>query len=135
MNGPQSYAFDRFRLRTVQHELLRDGEPVALEPKAFALLSQLLAHPGELMGRDTLLDTVWGHRFVTPGVLSRSVAQLRKALGDDSEHPRYIQTVHALGYRFIAPVTCSDEATTAPMLEASTATRPSDGDEIGRAHV
>lgn len=129
MNGPQSYAFDRFRLRTVQHELLRDGEPVALEPKAFALLSQLLEHRGELMGRDTLLDTVWGHRFVTPGVLSRSVAQLRKALGDDSEHPRYIQTVHALGYRFIAPVTCSDEAAEAATPAAAVATRSSDAVE------
>lgn len=129
MNGPQSYAFDRFRLRTAQHELLRDGQPVALEPKAFALLSQLLAHQGELMGRDALLDTVWGHRFVTPGVLSRSVAQLRKALGDDSEHPRYIQTVHALGYRFIAPVTCSDEMG-ASEAEAAVATRSTDGDEV-----
>ena len=128
MNGPQSYAFDRFRLRKVQHELLRDGEPVALEPKAFALLSHLLEHHGELMGRDTLLDTVWGHRFVTPGVLSRSVAQLRKALGDDSEHPRYIQTVHALGYRFIAPVTCSDE-TTVPEAEAPIAMRSTEGGE------
>ncbi|HEY5782341.1 MAG TPA: winged helix-turn-helix domain-containing tetratricopeptide repeat protein [Lysobacter sp.] len=131
MNGPQSYAFDRFRLRTAQHELLRDGQPVALEPKAFALLSQLLEHRGELMGRDTLLDTVWGHRFVTPGVLSRSVAQLRKALGDDSEHPRYIQTVHALGYRFIAPVTCSDEASPA-MGQAPSAARSIDRDEINR---
>ena len=47
---------------------------------------------------------MWGHRHVTPGVLTRSIAQLRRALGDDSEHPRYIQTAHALGYRFIAPV-------------------------------
>jgi TolB-like protein/Flp pilus assembly protein TadD len=130
MNGPQSYAFDRFRLRTAQHELLCDGQPVALEPKAFALLSQLLAHRGELMGRDTLLDTVWGHRYVTPGVLSRSVAQLRKALGDDSEHPRYIQTVHALGYRFIAPVTCSDGAAGEA---AALATRSPDADEAAAA--
>ena len=130
MNGPQSYAFDRFRLRTAQHELLRDGQPVALEPKAFALLSQLLEHRGELMGRDALLDTVWGHRFVTPGVLSRSVAQLRKALGDDSEHPRYIQTVHALGYRFIAPVTCSNETSPPAMAQAPIATRSNDRDEI-----
>ena len=129
MNGPQSYAFDRFRLRTVQHELLRDGQPVALEPKAFALLSQLLEHQGELMGRDALLDSVWGHRCVTPGVLSRSIAQLRKALEDDSEHPRYIQTVHALGYRFIAPVICSDEALPPATSQAPIATRSIDGDE------
>ncbi|MBF6024590.1 winged helix-turn-helix domain-containing tetratricopeptide repeat protein [Lysobacter niastensis] len=110
MTHPQpSYAFDRFRLRTAQHELLCDGQPVSLEPKAFALLTELLARRGELLGRDDLLDAVWGHRYVTPGVLSRSIAQLRRALGDDSDHPRYIQTVHALGYRFIAPVTCAGD--------------------------
>ncbi len=108
MNGSQTYTFDRFRLQTARHELCRDGRPVALEPKAFAVLAQLLAHEGELLTHDALLDAVWGHRHVTPGVLTRSIAQLRRALGDDSEHPRYIQTAHALGYRFIAPVRRAD---------------------------
>lgn len=111
MDVPHTYVFDRFRLQTARHELCRDGQPVLLEPKAFAVLAQLLAHDGELLGRDALLDAVWGHRFVTPGVLNRSIAQLRRVLGDDSDHPRYIQTVHALGYRFIAPVTRGDEGT------------------------
>jgi len=104
VTGSHIYAFDRFRLETARHELCRDGQPVALEPKAFAVLTELLVHDGELLSHDALLDAVWGHRHVTPGVLSRSIAQLRRALGDDSEHPHYIQTVHALGYRFIAPV-------------------------------
>ena len=104
MSGSHTYVFDRFRLQTGRHELCRDGKPVALEPKAFAVLTQLLAHEGELLARDTLLDAVWGHRYVTPGVLSRSIAQLRRGLEDDCDHPHYIQTVHALGYRFIAPV-------------------------------
>src|SRR5690606_2068692 len=73
----------------------------ALEPKAYAVLLALLAHPGHAIGRDELLDQVWGHRHVTPGVLNRVVAQLRKALGDEAEHPRYIQTLHAVGYRFM----------------------------------
>src|SRR5690606_17051689 len=64
---------------------------------------------------DALLDRVWGHRHVTPGVLNRVVAQLRKALGDHAEHPRYIQTLHSLGYRFIGqvervPATADDAA-------------------------
>ena len=97
MNGSQTYIFDSFRLQMARHELCRDGQPVALEPKAFAVLAHLLAHEGELLTHDALLDAVWGHRHVTPGVLSRAIAQLRRALGDDSEHPRYIQTAHALG--------------------------------------
>jgi TolB-like protein len=114
VSGSQTYVFDRFRLQTSRHELCRDGKPLTLEPKAFAVLTELLAHEGELLERDRLLDTVWGHRHVTPGVLSRSIAQLRRALGDDSEHPRYIQTVHALGYRFIAPVQHTDDVPTRP---------------------
>src|SRR5690606_10084701 len=64
--------------------------------------------------RDELLDQVWGHRHVTPGVLNRAVAQLRKALGDEAEHPRYIQTLHAVGYRFIGTpeVLAADDPTT-----------------------
>ena len=99
-----TYAFGEFHLDTIAHELRRDGAGIALEPKAFEVLRELLAHPGVLLSRDELLDAVWGHRHVSPGVLSRSIAQLRRALGDDADHPRYIQTAHALGYRFIAPV-------------------------------
>lgn len=119
VNGSRNYVFEHFRLDTARHELRRDGQPVPLEPKAFAVLSELLAHDGEMLARDELLDAVWGHRHVTPGVLSRSIAQLRRALADDSEHPHYIQTVHALGYRFIAPVRCSDTA-----AAATTTTEP-----------
>ncbi|TWI10228.1 TPR end-of-group domain-containing protein [Aerolutibacter ruishenii] len=111
------YEFGDFRLDPVGHELRRGGVPVALEPKAFDVLGELLAHAGALRSRDELLDAVWGHRHVTPGVLNRSIAQLRRALGDDAEHPRYIQTVHALGYRFIAAV----EGTPAAGPPASTA--------------
>lgn len=99
-----AYAFDAFHLDTIRHELRRDGVAISLEPKAFAVLTELLAHPGELLSRDALLDAVWGHRHVTPGVVNRSIAQLRRALADDADHPRCIQTVHAVGYRFIAPV-------------------------------
>lgn len=113
---PVTYAFDGFRLDTARHELSRDGVAIALEPKAFDVLAELLVHAGALVGRDALLDAVWGHRHVTPGVLNRSIAQLRRALGDDADNPRYIQTVHALGYRFIAPV--DGEAAPAATLAA-----------------
>nr|WP_238346342.1 tetratricopeptide repeat protein [Luteimonas saliphila] len=80
---------------------MRDGVAQPVEPKAFAVLLALLRRPGELVARDDLLDQVWGHRHVTPGVLTRAIAQLRAALDDDPQHPRYIQTRHALGYRFV----------------------------------
>ena len=107
-DGPQGdrgalgrYRFDAIEVDAAAHTLLREGQAQALEPKAFAVLLALLGRPGELLGRDELLDQVWGHRHVTPGVLTRAIAQLRAALDDDPQHPRYIQTHHALGYRFI----------------------------------
>ncbi len=98
----QVFAFANIRIDATAHRLVRGGEEVALEPKAFAVLLEFLAHPGQLLTRDQLLDAVWGHSFVTPATLNRIIVQLRRALADDSEHPRFIQTVHGLGYRFIA---------------------------------
>ncbi|MBJ6977982.1 winged helix-turn-helix domain-containing protein [Luteimonas sp. MC1895] len=96
------YRFGDIEVDTAAHRVLRMGRELALEPKAYGVLLALLARHGHAITRDELLDQVWGHRHVTPGVLNRVVAQLRKALGDEAEHPRYIQTVHAVGYRFIA---------------------------------
>jgi predicted ATPase/DNA-binding winged helix-turn-helix (wHTH) protein len=98
----QVFAFANIRIDATAHRLVRDGKEVALEPKAFAVMLEFLAHPGQLLSRDQLLDAVWGHSFVTPATLNRIIVQLRRALDDDSEHPRFIQTVHGLGYRFIA---------------------------------
>jgi TolB-like protein/DNA-binding winged helix-turn-helix (wHTH) protein/tetratricopeptide (TPR) repeat protein len=97
----ERYRFDGIVVDAVAHTLCRDGQPHSVEPKAFAVLLLLLRHADELVARDQLLDAVWGHRHVTPGVLTRAIAQLRAALDDPSHEPRYIQTQHGLGYRFI----------------------------------
>jgi len=102
--GAERYRFGAVVVDVPAHEISREGELRPLEPKAFAVLVELLRHHGELLSRDQLLDAVWGHRHVTPGVLTRAIAQARAALGDDSHSPRFIQTQHALGYRFIAPL-------------------------------
>ena len=83
--------------------LWRAGEEQALEPKAFAVLALLAAEPGRVFTRDEILDAVWGHRHVTPGVLNRIVTLLRHALGEDAHHPRLLHTLHAVGYRFDLP--------------------------------
>src|SRR5690349_19125470 len=94
-NG-ERYRFGDIVVDAAAHTLSRGGTEQTVEPKAFSVLLILLRHAGELVGRDDLLDQVWGHRHVTPGVLTRVIAQLRHALADDSQHPRYIQTQHAL---------------------------------------
>jgi DNA-binding winged helix-turn-helix (wHTH) protein len=93
------------------HRLERAGTSISVEPKAYAVLVVLLQQAGEVVGKDTLLDAAWGHRHVTPGVLTRVISQLRHALGDCASQPRYIATVHSLGYRFIGDVHRTPSAT------------------------
>lgn len=114
-------ASGRGELDAARHRLVFAGAERELEPKAFAVLVDLLAHAGELRLRDDLLDAVWGHRHVTPAVLSRAIAQVRKALDDNAESPRFVLTVHALGYRFVAPVdvVATAPSTVAPQARAS----------------
>ncbi|RDI99369.1 hypothetical protein DVT68_00450 [Dyella solisilvae] len=104
LEGISAFAFADVVVDVRAHRLTCSGRETPVEPKAFAVLLELLAHPGQLLSRDDLLDAVWGHSYVTPSTLSRVIAQLRRAMADDSDQPRYIQTVHGLGYRFIAPL-------------------------------
>src|SRR3546814_2420038 len=95
------YRFGDIVVDAPAHTLVRAGALQQIEPRTSAVLMALRRRPGEMLERDELLDLVWGHRHVTPGVLTRAIAQLRHALEDDSHNPRYIQTQHAMGYRFI----------------------------------
>jgi predicted ATPase/DNA-binding winged helix-turn-helix (wHTH) protein len=81
-----------------------DGAELVLEHKVFAVVLQLVARPGQLVARTELLDAVWGHRYVTPSTLNRVIALARRAFGDDTDTPHFIQTVHGVGYRFIGAV-------------------------------
>ncbi|WP_165418434.1 tetratricopeptide repeat protein [Dyella amyloliquefaciens] len=98
------YQCDDIIVEPHTHRLERAHEDVSVEPKAYAVLVALLENAGEVVEKDLLLDIAWGHRHVTPGVLSRVISQLRHALGDSVGEPRYIATVHTLGYRFIGNV-------------------------------
>lgn len=104
-------AFGPFTYDAAKHRLSREGEALALQPRPFALLGHLLAHPGRLLTKDELLDAVWGHRHVGDAALKVAMAALRAALGDDSAAPRYIETVPRMGYRFIAAVDAPPAAT------------------------
>lgn len=98
------YQCDDIVVEPRAHRLERAGVALAVEPKAYTVLVVLLQQAGEVVSRDELLDAAWGHRHVTPGVLTRVISQLRHALGDRAGHPRYIATIHSLGYRFIGDV-------------------------------
>src|SRR5262245_48376889 len=102
--APLNLRFDCFELDERQARLTHDGRPIALPPKAFAVLCALGRQPGQLVTKDALLDAVWGHQYVSDSVLKTTISELRAALADDAREPRYIETASRRGYRFIARV-------------------------------
>lgn len=101
------YEFGDFVLDARSRILLKDGVTVRLTPKAFETLLVLIHNGVEVVDKDQLMKQVWPDTFVEEGSLSRNIYELRKALGDDSSEPRYIETIPKRGYRFLAPVTVS----------------------------
>ena len=83
-------AFHDIAIDFAGRRLLRGGIEQPLEPKAFAVLALLAGSPGSVFTRDEILDAVWGHHHVTPGVLNRIMTPLRQALGEDAQHPRLL---------------------------------------------
>ena len=104
MPSNQQTTFGPFRLDPANERLWRDDQVVALRPKPFAVLKHLLEHRGQLVTKQQLLDSVWPSTFVTDAVQKDSIRQLREALGDAATSPRYIETAHRRGYRFIGHV-------------------------------
>lgn len=100
---PATLALGASTIDFAGRRLLRDGIEQPLEPKAFAVLALLAGTPGRVFTRDEILDTVWGHRNITPGVLNRVMTLLRHALGEDAQAARYLHTVHGVGYRLDLP--------------------------------
>ena len=83
-------------------ELSRNGVRVPLSPKAFALLSVLLSERPRAIPKKEILERVWPDVIVEEGNIKNLIAEIRHALEDDPKEPRFIRTVHRLGYAFIA---------------------------------
>jgi TolB-like protein/DNA-binding winged helix-turn-helix (wHTH) protein len=98
------YEFGQFRIDSVERLLLRGDETIPLTPKAIDTLLMLVANSGRVVEKDELMKSVWPDTFVEEGALARNVSALRKALSDDIEDFRYIETIPKRGYRFVAPV-------------------------------
>jgi len=98
------YRFDDFVVDPEAWRLTRAGREIHLDPVVLKLLIYLIANKDRLVTRQELMDTVWGDTVISESALTKAVARLRKALGDDAATHRYLETVHAQGYRFIASV-------------------------------
>lgn len=102
------FEFDDVRVNSATEEVFKAGQRVTLEPKAYRVLLFLLENRGRLIEKDELLAAIWSETFVTENVLTRQIAILRKALGDQTRNAQYIETVATRGYRFVASVTVKE---------------------------
>jgi DNA-binding winged helix-turn-helix (wHTH) protein/TolB-like protein len=105
------YRFGIFEFEPERNELRKNGRAVALEPQPAKALAVLLAKGGDVVTRDEMRDAVWGqdtHVDFDRG-LAYCLSQIRSALGDSGDNPRFVQTIPKRGYKFIAPVTNAGE--------------------------
>jgi len=86
------------------NRLTRGAEEVRVEPKVMQVLEVLAETPGDVVTRETLVARVWPGVFVTDDVLHRAIRELRRAFGDDTARPAYVETIRKRGYRLIATV-------------------------------
>src|SRR5882724_11433090 len=98
--------FGLFELDLQARELRKSGIRIKLQDQPFQILASLLERPGEIVSREELQKRLWpADTFVDFNLsLNSAVKKLRQALNDDSDNPRFIETLYRRGYRFIGPV-------------------------------
>jgi DNA-binding winged helix-turn-helix (wHTH) protein len=132
MMGNKSFVF-RFadvEVREREFSLIKAAQVLPVEPKAFRVLLFLLRNPQKLITKEELLNAVWGDAAVTENSLTRSIALLRRLLGDEARTPRFIETVATVGYRFIDNVEVSEDAPGEPRAEVANGLSAA-GKEVG----
>ena len=101
MTIQKKITFGSFTIDTENETLLKGVEKIHLRPKTFTLLRHLASQPGLLLTKDELMNAIWPDCNVGEEALKHCIVEIRKALGDNAETPRFIETVHRRGYRFI----------------------------------
>ena len=127
--------FGEFTLDTERFVLLKDGDPVKLEPRVFDVLQHLVAQRQRVVSKDELLETFWPDEHVIDSVITRCIYVLRKALAQDDVYGPPIATVRGRGYRFAAEVT--DTRPAIPTANAATvvAVPPETEPFVGRTKI
>src|SRR5215831_5814570 len=105
------FVFGSFRLDIASHRLWRGKLSIPVRPKSWDLLQYLVERPGHLVGKEAVHRHIWPDTAVSDDTITQSIRELRRALGDDARAPRFIETVHGRGFRFIAEVRQLDEPT------------------------
>ena len=94
--------------------LSKDGRTIQVRAKVMDLVAYFAEHPGEVIPKGKLLDDVWGSQAISESALTRTVTELRQALGDDADQPRLLETIPKRGYRLIGPVELIPQTVDAP---------------------
>jgi DNA-binding winged helix-turn-helix (wHTH) protein len=112
----ESWYFEDFELDPSAYRLRRDGEVVRLERIPFELLCLLIEQRGRVVTREEILERVWGKGvFIdSENSINSAVRKIRRALNDDADAPRFIITVPARGYRFVASIQETNGTIVAP---------------------
>lgn len=105
--------FDDFVIDSETRQLTRGGDAIHLSPKAFAVLCALVEKRPNVVPKADLFGQIWPDVFVVEGNLNVLVGEIRRALGDDPQEPRFIRTVHGVGYAFCAKATDRDRSAAA----------------------
>jgi len=108
LERPVRARFDLFEIDSQTRQLTRGGEDIHLSPKAFAVLCALIEQRPNAVPKADLFGQIWPDVFVVEGNLNVLVGEIRRALGDDPQAPRFIRTVHGVGYAFCAKATDVD---------------------------
>lgn len=127
-SGSHTYEFGSFQLDPDERRLLRDGQQVALTPKAFDTLVVLVERAGKLVEKEELISALWPNSFVEEGNLNQNIWTVRKALGETENGQRFIETVSKKGFRFVADVIERSDSSTVARIES-----PARGDQSTHA--
>ncbi|MCK5376243.1 MAG: winged helix-turn-helix domain-containing protein, partial [Acidobacteria bacterium] len=107
LEAPEPFLVGAWLVEPTLNRLTHGDTSVQLELKAMDVLLCLAAHAGEVVPKHQVLDAVWQTEFVSDNTLARRIAELREALDDDAQNPRYIETIRKRGYRLIAEVSAA----------------------------
>lgn len=100
---PERFALGPFTFDEVRHEVLKGGEPVVLTPKEFQLLHHLASHPGAVMGKDELIEELWGEEYLDGAIsIAVYVRKICEKIEENPAKPAYLKTVWGVGYSFEA---------------------------------
>jgi len=111
LSTAKTYTFEAFQLTSPPARLFDSDQPVDIRPRALQVLELLVSHAGSVVSRDELRANLWGaERFVDhQHGINTLLHEVRSVLGDDPQHPRYVETVRGSGYRFVASTLVTEE--------------------------